>query len=127
MPNFDNYLGVDFGTKRVGIALSLNGLITPLPYLSMNQSIFSQINIISTENNVKKIFVGLSTGPLRSLQLGFVSQLSDMLKLPVETVDETATTIEAESLLKTNRRSKKSRDQLIDSVSAALILKRVIG
>lgn len=127
MPTFDNCLGIDFGTKRIGLALHLNGFITTLPPLRSSPTIFNQISRLIEENKINKIFVGISTGPIRQLQLDFVAKLSSMLKLPVETVDETATTIEAESLLKINGRSKKKRLELVDSVSAALILKRVIG
>lgn len=126
MSTFETCLGIDFGTKRIGLAVSQNGLITPLPHLNSGPLILVRIAEIIKQYEVAKVYVGLSTGPIRRLQLDFVSKLSVMLKLSVETVDETASTIEAQALLITNRHSKKSHGRLIDSVSAALILERVI-
>jgi putative transcription antitermination factor YqgF len=126
LSTFEICLGIDFGTKRIGLAVSQNGLISPLPYLNSGPLLFLKISEIIQQYKIGKVYVGLSTGPLRRLQLDFVSKLSDMIKLSVETVDETATTIEAQAMLKANGHSKKSHRRLVDSVSAALILERVI-
>jgi len=121
----DNYLGIDWGTKRVGIAIYQNGLISPLGPIKNTSQLIDQICTLAKHYQVSRVYVGLSTGPLLSSQMNFVSKLSAVIKSKVETVDETATTIEAEALMKANSRSKKVRRQHIDSVSAALILTRV--
>lgn len=126
LPISENYLGVDFGTKTLGLAVSQDGIITPLTAVASGVQMYSKIKDLTIAYQVKKAYVGLSTGPLRALQLNFVAELKRVIKLPVETVDETATTIEAQSILNANRHSRKLHRRLIDSVSAALILERVI-
>ena len=53
--------------------------------------------------------------------------LQNMLKLPVEGVEETVSTIEATQIFLTNKKNKKKYKSLIDSISAAVILRRALG
>jgi RNase H-fold protein (predicted Holliday junction resolvase) len=57
----------------------------------------------------------------------FVSQLRSVIKLPIETVEESVSTIEATAIYKQNRLPRSHYRQRIDSVAAAVILNRVIG
>ena len=50
-----------------------------------------------------------------------------MIRLPIDTVEEAVSTIEADTIFKKNKKSAKLYHQLIDSISAAVILNRVIG
>jgi len=122
-----NCLAIDYGTKRIGIAYSVNGIIAPLTTLSNDQNFFPKLRQIVDEYQISKVYVGLSEGKIANLTLAFVSKLTDMLELPVETVEEAVSTIEADSIYKSNQKNQKRYKQTIDSIAAAVILKRVIS
>jgi putative transcription antitermination factor YqgF len=113
-------LGIDFGTKTIGLAYSLNGFIFTLPPIKNIPSKYNQIQSLIGEYSIEKIYVGLSEGKIAKLTLKFVSELQAIINLPVETVEEAVSTIEAQEIQKINKKS-------IDSTSAAVILRRVIS
>lgn len=121
------YLGIDYGTKRIGLALSISDIITTIPSIDNNSESMDKINKILVDNQVDKIFVGLCEGKIAHKTLGFINQLRSMIKLPVETVEESVSTIEAQQIYKRNFGSKKYYKKQIDSVAAAVILNRVIS
>ena len=90
-----NYLGIDFGTKRIGLAISENGFISTLPFLSNDQNVFRKIQQIAHQYQISKIYIGLSSGKIATLTQAFVDKLSSMLELPIETVEEHFSTLEA--------------------------------
>lgn len=116
-------LGIDFGTKTIGLAYTLNGIIFTLPSIKNNSDKFKALLSVITEYSVDKVYVGLSEGKVALLTLKFVAELRSMLKFPIETVEESVSTIEAANILKINKKSTSS----IDSASAAVILRRVIN
>jgi len=122
-----NYLAIDYGTKTIGLAYSLDSLIFTLPSIKNDSQTLSRIQAIVTEYRIQKVYVGLSEGFMVKLIHQFVDALSTMLLLPVETVEEAVSTIEAQGIFKKNKKNTKSLDQKIDSIAAAVILNRVIG
>ena len=122
-----NCLAIDYGTKRVGLAYSVSGVIAPLTTLPNDKTLIPKISQIIDEYQISKIYVGLSEGKIADLTKSFVSNLTTMIKLPVETVEEAVSTIEADSIFKSNKKSQKRYKQSIDSVAAAVILERVIS
>lgn len=122
-----NYLGVDYGTKNIGLAISILGVISTLPVISNNDQTIFQISKLVKENNITKIYVGISQGKVALKTYAFVEKLRAMLKLPVETVEESVSTIEATAIFKQNRHPHKQYRHQIDSVAAAVILNRVIS
>jgi len=121
-----NYLAIDYGTKNIGLAFSQDGLISTLPSIKNDNRTFQQIIKIIDEYSIVKIYVGLSEGKVADLTREFVIKLQKMVTLPIETVEEAVSTIEATAIYKNNRSSRRSQDKKIDSVSAAVILNRVI-
>ncbi|HOZ80812.1 MAG TPA: Holliday junction resolvase RuvX [Candidatus Woesebacteria bacterium] len=119
-----NYLSIDYGTKRVGFAYSVAGIIQPLPPHANDPQLIDYLNKLIKDYQIGKIYVGLCEGKFKLKTLKFVDQLENLLKLPIETVEEAVSTIEAESIVKTNRTAKKNH--FVDSVAAAVILSRVI-
>lgn len=121
------YLGIDFGTKRIGLAYSEQGIIFTLPPLSNDQNIFDNLLKIIKDHNIGKIYVGISEGKMAYLTQKFIEKLSSMVKLPIESVEEAVSTLEAQDLFKKNLYPAKKYHQQIDSMAAAIILNRVIG
>lgn len=64
---------------------------------------------------------------MATLTQKFINRLSPMVKLPIESVEEAVSTLEAQDLFKKNLYPAKKYHQQIDSMAAAIILNRVIG
>lgn len=119
-----NALGIDYGTKRIGLAISVNEIISPLDVLPNDKNIFEKIKKIINDFKIEKIYVGLCEGEFAIRTKEFVSKLSSVLQLPVETIEESVSTIEADQIFKTNKKKNKDYKNKIDSIAAAVILRR---
>jgi putative Holliday junction resolvase len=125
-------LGVDFGQKRIGLALSdESGTIAQsFDYIDGGglAVVSREIARVCAERNVGKIVVGvpLRLDGTRSEQtertLAFIAQLRHATAVPVMEWDERLTSVQAErALLEGNvRRSK--RKQKIDKLAAQIML-----
>ena len=122
-----NYLAIDFGTKRIGLAYSQDGIISTLPAIKNDPELIKNIKKVINEYHIDKIYVGISEGVFGDTTQKFVTYLGSMIRLPIDTVEEAVSTIEADTIFKKNKKSAKLYHQLIDSISAAVILNRVIG
>jgi len=120
-----NFLAIDFGTKRIGLAISIQGIITPIETINNNRQTLENIKNIINQYQVEKIYVGLSEGKMAQLTKKFIKKLQNMVKLPIETVEEAVSTIEAEEIFSANKNKKKNYKKSIDSIAAAVILRRV--
>ena len=125
-------LGIDYGTVRIGLALSdpTGTLASPLPCWE-NKSI-PQIQTSLAElvqnHGISKIIVGLprnmdgSYGPAAEKVRSFISQIQPNLEIPIETQDERLTTVSAaRSLRDAGVRSREQRG-MIDQAAAVAIL-----
>jgi putative Holliday junction resolvase len=122
-----NVLAIDYGTKRVGLAYAISGIIATLPAVKNDSDLFTRLEEIIAKYTIAKIYVGLSEGPVAQKTLRFVATLQDMIKLPVETIEEAVSTIEATEIYRHNLNKRKNYKKLVDSVAAAVILRRVIS
>lgn len=136
MDKGERILGVDFGLRRVGLAVcdTLWILATPLPALrtsSMRESIDSVASVASREG-VRGIVVGLplNLDGTESVQSGraraFAKNLAKVTGLAVELFDERLTTVEADELLEKAGVKKSEREKLVDSMAAKVILQGYI-
>ena len=116
-------LGIDFGTKTIGLAYTVNSIIFTLPSIKNDTVKFDRLLSVIAQYSIDHIYVGLSEGKMAKLTLKFVTELRSVLKFPIETVEESVSTIEAAGILKINKKSISG----IDSASAAVILRRVIN
>ncbi len=123
-------LGLDFGERRIGVALSdPNGwLATPLTVLSRSGSEddFGAIQALIQQHEVGRVIVGYprsldgTVGPQARLVEKFAAQLRDCLQVPVILWDERLSTAHAERLIhETGKRVQRER---IDAAAAAVIL-----
>lgn len=122
-----NYLGIDFGTKKIGLAISIRGVISPLTSLTNDPTIFVLIQKYIDLYQIDSVYIGLSPGKIGELTLNFIDKFKSVIKLPLETVEESVSTIEANSVFVDNRRKKRDYSKDIDSLAAAVILRRVIS
>jgi putative holliday junction resolvase len=122
-----NCLSIDYGSKRIGIAISTDGLIEPFSVIKNDSNFLEYLRSIISKNNIQKMFVGVSEGLFAQKTLEFVKHLQQNFSLPIETVEEAVSTIEADQIFKANKKSKKDYKNKIDAIAAAVILQRVIN
>ncbi|MDZ5470882.1 Holliday junction resolvase RuvX (plasmid) [Bacillus sp. 31A1R] len=127
-------LGLDVGSKTVGVAVSdaFGWTAQGLETIKINEEEkvfgFEQIGKIIKENEVSKIVVGLpknmngTIGPRGEASQFYGQELEKMFGLPVIYWDERLTTMAAERVLLEADVSRKKRKQVIDKMAAALIL-----
>jgi len=97
------FLGVDYGTKRIGIAISdeNNALAFPKEILLNDQNTFKKLGDIIKKENIKEIVVGESvdfSGKLNALSGRievFILELQEKFKLPIHKQKEFLTSVEA--------------------------------
>ena len=122
-----NYLAIDYGSKRIGLAVAVEGIIEPIKPIKNDNNLFENLKKIIVDYQIENIFVGLSEGEFAAQTKKFVSKLKNMVTLSVETTEEAVSTIEADRIFLTNHKKKKDYKKNIDSISAAVILRRVIN
>ena len=128
------YLGLDLGTKTLGLSLSdkTNIIATPYETIHFNEneyaSVLKSLEKIVKEKEITDFVLGLPKNMNNSL--GFASErslefkkiLEEYFSLPVHLVDERLSTIEAEKILLLSDKSRKKRKKVIDNVASSLIL-----
>lgn len=135
------YLGIDFGDKRLGIAVSDEDKIFSFPrdYLENNNELYNRLLRIIKEENVSKIIIGY---PLNfkseitvqtSKVIEFKNKLDEFLnknflRLELIYFDERFTSKIAKCRLLDSGCNKKTRRDkgLLDSISAQIILQDYI-
>ena len=128
----DRFLGIDYGDKRVGVAVSdLLGFsahgVGTIENKGM-RSLLDELDKIIAQYNPTRIIVGMplnmdgSKGFRAEATAEFIQNLSERYSGEIITWDERLTTVGASRFLnETNTRGKK-RKGVIDTVSACLIL-----
>lgn len=124
-------IGVDLGTKRIGVAVSSGTLATPYEVVQRSGDKardHRRIGALAAEAEAEVVVVGLplsmdgSVGPAAQRALDEIDQLRTALDVPVDTWDERLSTVTAErSLMEQNLRAP-ARRRVVDKVAAAVIL-----
>jgi putative holliday junction resolvase len=126
------YLGIDFGTKRIGVAVSdeLGLTAQPLPTLepSTDEAAVRAIRGLMDQYGVLEIVMGLpknmngTLGPSAERALAFARRLEESVSAKVTMWDERLTSMAAERLLIEADLSRAKRKRHVDQMAAALIL-----
>jgi putative Holliday junction resolvase len=127
------YLGLDLGTKTLGLALSdKTGMIaTNYKILRHNEEydkLIEELEEIINSNEVEALVLGFpknmnnTVGERAEIALEFKDKLEKKFSLPVYMQDERLSTKEAENLLIKNDTSRKKRKKVIDGLAATIIL-----
>lgn len=131
-------LGIDYGDKRIGVAVSdpLGIIAQGVAVIGKNETFDQDIRelkrIIKKYSGVDEIVVGLpktmagEIGPQAEKVLTFVEALKKEFKLNIVTWDERLTTVEAERTLIEAGLSRKKRKKIIDKSAAANILQNYL-
>ena len=129
-------LAVDYGAKNVGLACSdeLGVTVQPLASVPNNgrRELILRLRAVAAERRVSGIVIGMpwnmdgSAGDAISKTERFADRLGSALELPLEAVDERLSTVEALEIWTAMSPRQKRRYRTVDSLAAALILRRYL-
>lgn len=127
-------LGLDVGTKTIGMALSdelgwtAQGLETLRRIEDQPNKDFQAISAIVDEHGVDTIVIGMpknmngTIGPSGERSQEFADTLSQYVTCTIKMWDERLTTVAAERMLISADVSRKKRKKVIDKMAAVMIL-----
>ena len=126
-------LGLDLGSKRIGVALSDSSGLIANPYTVIQRSPHHsedhrRIAAIVSEEEVDVVVVGLplnmdgSRGPAARAAMAECTVLATVLGVPVETSDERRSTVAADAVLMQSGMRAPDRRKVVDKVAATVIL-----
>lgn len=128
------FLGIDYGKKRIGLALSdiMGTFAQPFSVIESKGIKNDALNIlqISKENSVSCIVIGIpirldtSEGEMAELTKKFVEELKKLTaEIKIDVIDERLTTIQAERMLTEEANmSREKRKNVRDKIAATFIL-----
>lgn len=126
------YLGLDLGTKTLGLALTDKTNTISSPYKTIRftnyEELIVELKKIVSEKEIGKFILGLPKNMNNSLGYAvertksFQTVLEANFDLPIVLVDERLSTIEAENILIQTDTKRMKRKEVIDAYAAAIIL-----
>ena len=127
-------IGIDLGTRRIGVAVTDGLRLTAQPHATLarhgGQRDLDAIASVVRAFDAERVILGLPLSPegevgraARSAQ-AFAERLRAALSVPVELIDESFSTVEAEEVLLQADLSRARRKEVIDRLAAAVILQR---
>lgn len=137
------FLGIDYGIKRIGLALSddRGTMAFPKEIIENNRDIFEKLSEIIGKENIEEIVIGESinfSGQANRVEekiIAFTKELEARFKLPVHKQKEFLTSVEARKLKDDKKgtpsggahsRMKMVKSSKVDDISAVLILQRYL-
>lgn len=140
---FSRFLGIDYGTKRIGVAISDENhtLAFPKEIVENNSKALFRLEEIIKDENIKEIVVGESvdfSGKLNALSGRievFILELKEKFNLPVHKQKEFLTSVEARKVSSSKKdfnpsqahsKVKQIKSGRVDARAAALILQRYL-
>lgn len=126
-------LGIDLGSKRIGLAVSDRGGVLASPLTTVERTrdtaaVHRRLATIVGDEEIEVVVVGLprsldgSTGPAAESALREAAALADVLGVPVVTHDERLTTVTAHQQLRAAGVDGRRRRQIVDQQAAVVLL-----
>ena len=129
-------LGIDWGEKRIGLAVSdpLGIIATGLSTVEKREGfdLTNYLKELITEQEIAKIILGFpknmdgSVGPKGEEVLAFKESLEKALEIPVILWDERLTTVSAQRSLREAEVKMKKGKKFLDKIAAVLILQNYL-
>lgn len=125
-------LGMDLGTKTLGLATSDKLGIIASPYKTIRyddiDSLVNEVVKIIENLHIEKLVLGYPKNMNNSLGFAvertnnFKKKLESKTNMRVELIDERLSTVEAENILISSDMRRENRKKVIDAVAASVIL-----
>ena len=136
LPPMTALMGLDLGTKTIGVAVSdtFRSVSTPLETVRRKKFSVDAARLLELikERNIAGIVLGLpfnmdgSEGPRCQSTRAFARNLARLTDIPITYWDERLSTVAAERALLEADTSRKRRSEVIDHVAAGYILQGVL-
>jgi putative Holliday junction resolvase len=127
-------IAIDLGARRIGVALTDGLGLTAQPHATIarrgGQRDLDAIAALVREHDAERVVLGLPLSPegevgrAAKAAEAFATRLRAVLTVPVELIDESFSTVEAEEVLLAADLSRARRREVVDRVAAAVILRR---
>ena len=125
-------LAIDYGSKRIGIAVSdeLKIIAQPLEYIPAEpfEGFLKRLKELLQQSEMELILVGMprnmdgTYGPAALKTRDFVEALKSAFSVPIKTWDERLTTAQANRLLIAGGVRREKRKEKVDKTAAAILL-----
>jgi RNAse H domain protein, YqgF family len=125
------YLGLDLGTKTLGVAISRSGIIVnkfnTIRHDNNLKFLLSEVKKVCEDENIDIVVLGYpkhmnNTVGEKALYIEKFKKLLESNGIKVELQDERLSTVSAEKMLINFDVSRQKRKKIIDSVAATIIL-----
>jgi len=126
-------LALDYGTRRIGLAVSdeTGTFAFPAGFLACagRQRDLKALQALISEKSIRRVVVGLPLhldgrrGDSAAEAEKFANAVAEISKLPVELIDERWTTVAADRALSESRSGRKRRREAVDTTAATLMLR----
>lgn len=125
------YLGIDYGLKKVGLALSEGQIASPLKVVDINSlnDALSKITSVISKEEIDRVVIGVpESGEAKSAVKKFITSLKDKLRdtqISVIEADETLSSSSAKELMIDLNLGQEARKKE-DAYSATIILQNFL-
>lgn len=131
------FFGIDLGDKRVGVATadSLVGVAVPHSTIRRtgDRQVIAELKALAADCEAEVLVVGEprrldgTVGPAAERARAFARKLGDACDLPVRTVNEALTSVEAERRLRAAGVDPRRHPERVDAVAAQILLEEELG
>jgi putative Holliday junction resolvase len=117
-------LGVDFGERKIGLAIAETPIADPYVVLRFKreEEAIEKILEIILKEGIEKIVVGVSEGKTAKKTKVFIKKLQEKTEVEVKSHDETLSTYEAQRLAIEAGLKRVKRKKLEDAFAATVML-----
>src|SRR4249919_694955 len=125
-------LALDHGTKRIGVAVSdeLKLIAQPLEFVPAEPfpALLARLKALLAEKEVELVLVGMprnmngTYGPAAAKVEEFITQLREVIGVPIKTWDERLTSAQANRYLIEGNVRREKRNEKVDQMAAAILL-----
>ena len=128
------YMGLDLGTRSLGVSLSdrTNTIASPYKTIFFKEGDYGiaikELEEIVNQEGITEFVLGLpknmnnTLGDAAKRSLDFKELLEDTFHKKVNMIDERLTTVQAEHILLSADKSRQKRKKVIDNVASSIIL-----
>jgi putative Holliday junction resolvase len=126
-------IGIDLGSKRIGVAVSdrTGTIASPLVVIQRSGSVARDHRVIAAlvvEEEAEAVVVGLplnmngTEGPAAKAAIAEAKALATVVGVPVHTSDERRTTVTADRAMMEAGMGAQARRKVVDKIAAAVLL-----
>lgn len=115
-------LAIDYGTKRIGLAINYLTLAEPYGIIQHSDTLLSDLQTIIDKESIHQIIIGVSDREMAEQSRQFGAEVKQMTGMPVEFVDESYSSKKVHQRLREGGAKLSTRMGPIDHYAAAEML-----